>query len=282
MDDGVLVLNRRPAEIRSNLNRWHFVTVNYDSVADALTHAHWPSLGVVIADVQALAGTSGIRRSTEPELRRMIAQLRDARERTRAPAERRRPLVVIVTSRRDEVAEHAAAIKAGADLYLPEKAAAHEEIIRSYLTRLLQTRADDPAVEENPAPGEPDVASGWMQVFALPAERLQGESGRLDAARIAGALGITLKQLATAIDVRYTTVHKTPDGPALQPRLEPFANVLAMLDEVFAGDLGRVAKWLQSKQESLGNKTPREAMLGPGGVSAVQQFVAGAWMGEPE
>lgn len=281
-ENGVLVLDRRgstASEIRSSLKDWHFGTVEFRSVSDALAAAPWPSLSVVIADVWALTEKHAPRQATVAELRAAITRLREASHRTRSSA---RPLVVIVTSARDGVAEHAAAVKAGADLYLSHRVVADKEIIGIYLSRMLQRRADDVPAEPVANPVQAQAPSGWMEVFDLPAARLRSESGRLDASRIAQALGVPLKKLAAAIGTGYTTVHKTPDSPALQAVLAPFANVVAMLDEVFGGDGQRVLAWLQVPQERLGNTTPRQAMLAPGGVAGVEQFVAGAWMGEPD
>lgn len=276
-ENDVLVLDPRggASRIRNSLKDWDYGTVEYRSVSDALASAPWPSLAVVIADVRALTEKHARHRATEAEFRKAIAQLREASGRRRSSARR---LVVIVMSDHDEVAEHAAAVKAGADLYLSHRAAASGEIIPIYVSRMLQRRADD-------VPSEPAAAqapSGWMEVFDLPAARLRSDSGRLDASRIAQALGVPLKKLAAAIGTGYTTVHKTPDGPALQAVLAPFANTVAMLDQVFAGDTQRVLAWLQSPQERLGNQTPQQAMLAPGGAAGVEQFVAGAWMGEPD
>lgn len=285
MDTDVLVLERdtkTASEIRSNLRQWDFGIVESASVSDALDHAPWTRLGAVIADVKALTPHRRKKRPTEAELRVAIGRLREASERLRASGQSWRPLVVIVTSDHEEVAEHAAAVKAGADLYLPQNAAVHEDIMRSYLSRMLRARADDPPTPSSADPTASQAPSGWMQVFDLPDKQFRGDSGRLDASRIAAALGVPLKSLATALEVGYTTVHKTPDSPALQAGLAPFASVLAMLDQVFDGDSRRVLAWLQSEQHALGNRTPRDAMLVPGGVVGVEQFVAGAWIGEPD
>jgi CheY-like chemotaxis protein len=275
-ESDVLVLDRRgntASGIRNSLKDWHFGTVAFRSVADALALAPWPSLSVVIADVRALTEKHARRQATEAELRAAITRLREASDRRRSSA---RPLVVIVMSTGDEVAEHAAAVKAGADLYLSYRVVANKEIIPIYVSRMLQRRADDVPVVPEAGPAQPQAPSGWMEVFDLPAARLRSESGRLDASRIAQALGVPLKKLAAAIETGYTTVHKTPDSPALQAVLAPFANVIAMLDE------RRVLAWLQSPQERLGNNTPQQAMLAPGGAAGVEQFVSGAWMGEPD
>lgn len=281
-ESDVLVLDRRggtASGIRSSLKNWPFETVEFRSVSDALAAAPWPSLSAVIADVRALTEEHAPRQATVAELRTAIMQLREASHRTRSSA---RPLVVIVMSARGGVAEHAAAVKAGADLYLSHQVVANKEIIGTYLARMLQRRADDVPAAPEANPVQAQAPAGWMEVFDLPAARVRGESGRLDASRIAHALGVPLKKLAAGIGTGYTTVHKTPDSPALQAVLAPFANVVAMLDEVFGGDEQRVLGWLQSPQKRLGNRTPQQAMLAPGGAAGVEQFVAGAWMGEPD
>jgi hypothetical protein len=74
-------------------------------------------------------------------------------------------------------------------------------------------------------------------------------------------------------------LHKTPDATSVQSSLAPFANVLAMLDEVYDGDASRVLQWLETEQATLRGQTPRAALLTPGGARGVEQFITNAWLG---
>jgi ActR/RegA family two-component response regulator len=244
--------------------------VHFDSAPDALRYDHWPALDAVIADARTLTDDRRDTPGREIQFKRWISDFRTAHERSAAGSEDRRPLVVIVTSGSQDVAEHAAAVKGGADLYLPEDAATDPEIVCTYLHRMLRPRESDAD-----APSIPGI-------FALPTERLRSGSGRLDAELVARALGVSLRKLAEAIGVGHTTVHKTPDSPALQPRLAPYASVIAMLDDVYGGDTRWALAWLQSAQPGLGSRAPLDVMLQPGGASAVEQFVSGAWLGDPD
>ncbi len=80
--------------------------------------------------------------------------------------------------------------------------------------------------------------------------------------------------------MNYSTVARTPDSDALQEKLAPFANVIAMTRRVYDQDDARLRKWLQHPQSAFGNTTPLKALLKPGQAPAVEQWVAGAWMGE--
>ncbi len=255
------------ARLRKALARGAVETVLHRSLAEALGRVNWGRVAAVVADVGALAGGP----PTLTKLREAIETLRRAER-----AEGRRPVAVIVTSGEESLAEHEAALGAGADLYLSRAAAAQGEILRLHLERLLGEMTLDVIR------AEPESESHVADIFALPTERLRAESGRLDAARIADALSVPLKALAEALEAQYTTVHKTPDSVALQPKLVPFANVLAMLDEIYEGDERRTRAWLQTERRELGGNTPLAALLRPGGAAGVEQFVAGAWLGEPD
>ena len=73
------------------------------------------------------------------------------------------------------------------------------------------------------ASSEPATPSeGGVAVATVGLEELHDpESGRLDARRIAEYLDIPLRALADALGKKYTTVHKTPAAPSLQPDLRP-------------------------------------------------------------
>ena len=127
------------------------------------------------------------------------------------------------------------------------------------------------------------MGANVTDLFALDDEALRDpDSGRWDAKRISDAMEVDLAKLATAVEGDYPAIAQTPNGEALQVRLAPFANVLAMLHDVFGGDEGRVRIWLRAPQRYFGGKTPLEVRLTPGGATGVEELVVGAWLGEPE
>lgn len=268
------------ASMRDVLRAMDVALVVFGSLPEALTRAESAPLAAVIANVHTLIGTVANSATLESGLRAAIEGLRATQRAWPAPAGGVRPFPIIVTSSAESLTEHAAALDAGADLYLSEEEAMNTTIMGRYLERLLRHRPLDPASE--PEAVERPAALHVTDIFALPTEDLRSASGRLDAGRIADALDVPLVKLAEAVAVSYTTVHKTPDSLALQPRLHPFASVLAMLHQIYAGDARRVLAWLQSAQPALGGRTPQAALLAPGGAAGVEQFVAGAWLGEGE
>lgn len=277
-DNKVLVLERSSrarARMRKAIEQRAFVYEWRPSIRDALL-VNWRNVAAVVADLHALTEEST---PSQSDLRMAIETLRRAKQAALDPDETRLHvnLAIILTSDQEDVQEHAKALAAGADLYLSAAAAEHAEIIGSYLVRFL--REQSWARERTP---DLNGVTRVAEAFTLPTDRLRAESGRLDAGLIAAALGVPLARLAHAIGVPYTTVHKTPDSTRLQTGLAPFANVLAMLDEIYDGDDRRVRAWLQSERPELAGRTPQAALLEPGGAAGVEQYVTGAWLGEPE
>lgn len=222
-------------------------------------------------------------------LRASMAQLRaqyaaSAARNASAPS---RQLQIIVTSSDANPAIHAAAISAGADAYLRVEDVLAPAVLESYLTQVVERSASAvltamatakaTVTDAAPTVAREDVASA----FKLDDAPLRdAESGRWSAKRIAESLGVTLRALAGAVEVNYSTVAKTPDSVALQDKLAPFANVLAMVRDVYGGDGERLRKWLNSPQPSLKDATPLDAMMRPNAAPAVEQWVTGIWMGE--
>lgn len=264
------------SQLRETLQQMDFAPVVFGSLSDALARAESAHLAAVIVDINALVGKITSPVASESKLRSSIEQLRATQRGWLPDEETWRPLPVIVMSRVESLAEHAAALGAGADLYLSGAAAMTAGILGRHLERLLRDRAPDRNAVDRRA------SSHINDIFALPTQDLRSASGRLDAGRIADALGVPLVRFAEALEAPYTTVHKTPDSAALQPRLAPFANVLAMLNQIYDGDRPRVLAWLHAEQPALGRRTPQVALLMPGGAPGVEQFVAGAWLGEAE
>jgi CheY-like chemotaxis protein len=353
---GVLVLEPdrvAQSRFRQALRTLRFAPVVSTSLSDALDRAEAEPFAAIIANIDALlpGGRSAAADAVVSELRTAIERLRASQRRGTETRGALRPPPIIVTGNEEgraaRIADHQAALRAGADLYLSRPEAATAEIIGALLRRLTRTRDEDRPERGGRAPGVPKgspvgvvggstVGSmaaktvreapggrGWgvgaagsraptaaratarrgaatrvtappaeagrvdaqrlvADVFALPTADLRSERGRLDAQRIADTLGVPLAELATALGVAYRTVHKTPDSEALQPRLAPFANVLAMLSDVFVGDRRRIRGWLREARSEFDGRAPLDALLTPGKAPAIEQFVARAWMGEPE
>ena len=105
------------------------------------------------------------------------------------------------------------------------------------------------------------------------------ETGRLDAARIAEYLKIPLKQLAGGLGKSYSTVHKTPAAPALQPVLRSIKRILEILNQVFVNRSTALA-WLNSPHPDLGQRVPLDVIL-EGYPDAVEDMLEAALTGTP-
>jgi hypothetical protein len=104
-------------------------------------------------------------------------------------------------------------------------------------------------------------------------------TGRLDAARIAEYLKVPLKQLAGGLGKNYSTVHKTPSAPALQPALRSIKRILEILDQVFANRSTALA-WLNSPHPDLGQRVPLDVIL-EGHPDAIEDMLEAALTGTP-
>ncbi len=289
---GALVLapdRRTQRELNQVLRSVLLAPIISSSLADALARGAERSVAVVIADLNELSRGNFARTDvralspskTDAALRAAISRLRD----TQRVGQHRIP--VIVTAPRENIAAHAAALAAGADLFLSLAEATNKTILGAYLRGLLSedsgmgTGASCSTAYARSSKTAGAEVRRVAEVFQLPTTRFRSDVGRLDAGRIAEAANIPLRQLATAIGVKYGTLHKTPDGASVQSALAPFANVLAMLYDVYSGDASLARQWLETPQAELGGRTPRAAMLSPGGAGGVEQFVTNAWLGAP-
>ncbi len=104
-------------------------------------------------------------------------------------------------------------------------------------------------------------------------------TGRLDANRVAEYLKIPLKQLAGALGKNYSTIHKTPSAPALQPSLRSIKRILEILEQVFVNRSTGLA-WLNSPHSDLGQRAPLDVIL-EGYPDAVEDMLEAALMGTP-
>jgi hypothetical protein len=107
---------------------------------------------------------------------------------------------------------------------------------------------------------------------------LRGRGGRLDARKVAAAIGLTMPQFASCIEVSEESLRLSPPPPGLEERLEPFAMVIGIVRDVYGGDSKRVKVWLRTPRPELDGQTPIEAMCVPFGIQRVTTFVVGAWL----
>ena len=105
------------------------------------------------------------------------------------------------------------------------------------------------------------------------------ETGRLDACSTAEFLKIPLKKLAEGLGKNYSTVHKTPTAPALQPRLRSIERILEILEDVFS-TRAQVLSWLNHPHVDLGKRTPLDVIC-LGYPDAVEGMLEAALMGLP-
>lgn len=107
---------------------------------------------------------------------------------------------------------------------------------------------------------------------------LRGRSGRLDARRVASAIGLSVAQLAECLELPEEALQQSPSTAALDERLEPFAMVVGIVRDVYGGDQKRVRTWLRTPRPELEGQTPIDAMCVPSGIQRVINFVLNAWL----
>ena len=103
------------------------------------------------------------------------------------------------------------------------------------------------------------------------------ETGRLDAAKVADYLRISLKQLSESLGRNYSTVHRTPAASAIQEPLRSIKRTLEILEQVFV-DRSAVLAWLNSPHPDLDRRTPLQVIL-EGYPDAVEDMLEGALTG---
>jgi len=108
---------------------------------------------------------------------------------------------------------------------------------------------------------------------------LHSPSGRVDAAKIAKYLDVRLSELAAALHTNYTTLHKTPDAPSVQPGLLVFKRILTILLDML-GPQKTVRAWMNTPHPALGKRTPISVVLA-GHSDAVLTILENALIGVP-
>jgi CheY-like chemotaxis protein len=121
------------------------------------------------------------------------------------------------------------------------------------------------------------VAPKLSGSIAVPMPELHSPSGRLNAASIAKYLDVPLSEVAVALHINYTALHKTPDSQAAQPALTLFKRILVILTDML-GAQETVRAWLNSPHPDLGDRTPISVML-EGHADAVLTILENALVG---
>jgi CheY-like chemotaxis protein len=83
-------------------------------------------------------------------------------------------------------------------------------------------------------------------------------SGKLDASLVADAFGISLADVARAIDKKLQTIHQTPDSDGLQKLLYPYERIASAI-KYTTGSLQPALKiWLNAHNQTMPNTLPVE------------------------
>lgn len=96
-------------------------------------------------------------------------------------------------------------------------------------------------------------------------------TGRVDAARVAGYLNESLAFMAAALGRNYSTVAKTPAAVPLQERLRDFKRIIEVLDYVL-GEPESMRIWMNTPHPDLDDQTPRN-VIANGHVSVVRGMI---------
>lgn len=118
-------------------------------------------------------------------------------------------------------------------------------------------------------PGRSDV----VQEFHDP------DAGRLDAARIALVLGLSVSALAKAVGVTASALSKRPTARAAQEGLREIEWVWGTLRRMLGSDTVARA-WLNAPHPDLGNQAPL-SLLTEGSAAALAAYVRSALTGQP-
>jgi hypothetical protein len=101
------------------------------------------------------------------------------------------------------------------------------------------------------------VPAGQSLTHAVP-ELRNPRSGKLDANLIADAFGISLADVARAIDKKPQTIHQTPDSDGLQRLLHPYERIASAVKHT-TGSLQPALKiWLNAPNPTMPNTMPVE------------------------
>ena len=124
---------------------------------------------------------------------------------------------------------------------------------------------------------KPDPLSAALEVQQSRSELISPKTGRLDASKIAAALGMSLASLAGLMGKARATVNKTPDAPALQAPLRTYERILRLKARLAGDDL---LAWLEAPNRHLDNRSPR-SLIEEGRAGVVADLVEDALTGQP-
>ncbi|MBI2218472.1 MAG: DUF2384 domain-containing protein [Candidatus Rokubacteria bacterium] len=105
------------------------------------------------------------------------------------------------------------------------------------------------------------------------------QTGRLDAGRVASALGLSLSALAKPIGVTPSALSRRPTARAAQPGLREIEFVWAALRTEFGSDQAARA-WLNAPHPDLAGRAPI-TLLTEGSATALADYLRSALAGQP-
>lgn len=129
---------------------------------------------------------------------------------------------------------------------------------------------------------KPKQSQAQTRSFVEPVHILRNsKSGRLDAERIAEIFGIALSDIARAVNKSYSTVHKTPDSPALQNALYSFERIAAAVKTITGGELEPGLKiWLNAPNKAFPKDLPVD-LIKQGHANMLADMLEDVLLGQP-
>ena len=128
---------------------------------------------------------------------------------------------------------------------------------------------------------KPRFATPKTRVVVDPIPLLRGKSGRLDAEKISLCFGVTLSDLARAVNKPYSTIHKTPDSAALQTSLYPFERIASAIKTITGGKIEQGLKiWLNAPNKAFPASLPVE-LIKKGHASMLADMLEDVLLGHP-
>ena len=104
-------------------------------------------------------------------------------------------------------------------------------------------------------------------------------TGRLDAQRVAIALGVSISTLAKAVGLTPSALSKRGDAKAAQPALREIEFAIACLPQLLGSD-ARMLAWLHANHPDLGGEPPIN-LLTKGSAREFANYVRSALAGQP-
>ncbi len=99
------------------------------------------------------------------------------------------------------------------------------------------------------------------------------QSGRLDAVRIAKAMGVPVTTIAAAIGHKAPSVRKSPDASNLQQSLRKLYHVWVTLVDLYAGNKLHARIFLNAPNRHLDNRAPIE-FIEQGDLTPLEMYVS--------